>query len=88
MFGKAYRWVAEMEEIAHFTGGDPASREMYEAIAALYRQLAADNRRREGRYRGAGDVLRKVDEKITFRGPLSGLCGHGGHCGYARNRRL
>jgi 3-hydroxyisobutyrate dehydrogenase-like beta-hydroxyacid dehydrogenase len=42
MFSKAYRWVPEMEEIAHFSG-DPASREMYEAIAALYRQLAADN---------------------------------------------
>ncbi len=42
MFGKAYRWVPEMEEIAHFSG-DPASGEMYEAIAALYRQLAADN---------------------------------------------
>ena len=42
MFGKAYRWVPEMEEIAHFSG-DPASRDMYEAIAALYRQLAADN---------------------------------------------
>jgi hypothetical protein len=43
MFGKAYRWVAEMEEVAHFTGGGP-SREMYEAIADLYERLAADNR--------------------------------------------
>ncbi|HWV41308.1 NAD(P)-dependent oxidoreductase [Pseudorhodoplanes sp.] len=42
MFGKAYRWVAEMEEIALFTGGGP-SREMYEAIADLYERLAADN---------------------------------------------
>lgn len=42
MFGKAYRWVAEMEEIAQFTGGGP-SREMYEAIADLYERLAADN---------------------------------------------
>ncbi|MFZ5690649.1 MAG: DUF1932 domain-containing protein [Pseudomonadota bacterium] len=43
MFGKAYRWVSEMDEIAHFTGGGP-SREMYEAIADLYERLAADNR--------------------------------------------
>jgi putative dehydrogenase len=43
MFGKAYRWVAEMEEIAQFTGAGP-SREMYEAIADLYERLAADNR--------------------------------------------
>lgn len=42
MFGKAYRWVAEMDEIARFTGGGP-SREMYEAIADLYERLAADN---------------------------------------------
>ena len=41
MFPKAYRWVAEMEEIALFHGGGP-SREMYEAIAALYERLAAD----------------------------------------------
>lgn len=42
MFGKAYRWVAEMEEIAHFTGGGP-SQDMYEAIAAHYQRLADDN---------------------------------------------
>lgn len=41
MFPKAYRWVAEMEEIAHFHGHGP-SQEMYEAIAALYQRLAAD----------------------------------------------
>lgn len=41
MFPKAYRWVAEMEEIAHFHGDGP-SQEMYEAIAALYARLAAD----------------------------------------------
>jgi 3-hydroxyisobutyrate dehydrogenase-like beta-hydroxyacid dehydrogenase len=42
MFGKAYRWVAEMEEIAHFAGAGP-SREMYQAIAAHYQRLADDN---------------------------------------------
>lgn len=41
MFPKAYRWVAEMEEIAGFTGGE-AEREMYEAIATLYERLAQD----------------------------------------------
>jgi 3-hydroxyisobutyrate dehydrogenase-like beta-hydroxyacid dehydrogenase len=41
MFPKAYRWVAEMEEIAGFTGSE-AEREMYEAIAALYERLAQD----------------------------------------------
>lgn len=41
MFGKAYRWVAEMEEIADFTGSD-AERNMYASIAELYQRLAAD----------------------------------------------
>lgn len=42
MFSKAYRWVAEMEEIAEFSGGEE-ERKMYEAIAALYQRLADDN---------------------------------------------
>ena len=41
MFGKAYRWVAEMEEIAGFTGSD-AEEEMYRGIAELYQRLATD----------------------------------------------
>jgi 3-hydroxyisobutyrate dehydrogenase-like beta-hydroxyacid dehydrogenase len=42
MFGKAYRWVAEMEEIASFTGSK-AEGEMYEGIADLFERLADDN---------------------------------------------
>jgi 3-hydroxyisobutyrate dehydrogenase-like beta-hydroxyacid dehydrogenase len=38
---KAYRWVAEMEEIAGFTGSD-AEREMYLAIAKFYERLSRD----------------------------------------------
>jgi L-threonate 2-dehydrogenase len=38
---KAYRWVAEMEEIAQFQGDDPAARDMYLAIARFYGQIAA-----------------------------------------------
>jgi len=41
MFPKAYRWVAEMEEIADFSG-DPATAALYRGIADLYRRLAAD----------------------------------------------
>ena len=40
MFGKAYRWVAEMEEIAQFQGDDPGAREMYLGIAKFYQQIA------------------------------------------------
>jgi L-threonate 2-dehydrogenase len=43
---KAYRWVAEMEEIAGFTGSD-AERDMYEAIAALYERLAQESAKDE-----------------------------------------
>ncbi len=41
MFDKAYRWVAEMEEIAAFLG-DGETAGLYRAAAALYRQIAAD----------------------------------------------
>lgn len=42
MYSKAYRWVAEMEEIAAFTGDDPAAREFFQAAARLYERIAAD----------------------------------------------
>ena len=38
---KAYRWVAEMEEIALFQEDDPAARDMYLGIARFYQQIAA-----------------------------------------------
>jgi 3-hydroxyisobutyrate dehydrogenase-like beta-hydroxyacid dehydrogenase len=40
-FPKAYRWVAEMEEISAFLGEDPAARDMFMGIARLYERLAA-----------------------------------------------
>jgi 3-hydroxyisobutyrate dehydrogenase-like beta-hydroxyacid dehydrogenase len=42
MFGKAYRWVAEMEEIAEFVAADPAAQELFIGSAHLYERLAAD----------------------------------------------
>lgn len=42
MYSKAYRWVAEMEEIAEFVGEDPAARQFYLAAAQLYQRIAAD----------------------------------------------
>ena len=42
MYSKAYRWVAEMEEIAEFVGEDPAARQFFLAAAALYQRIAAD----------------------------------------------
>ena len=42
MFGKAYRFVAEMEEIADFVGEDQSARQMYLAFADFYTRIAAD----------------------------------------------
>ncbi len=39
---KAYRWVAEMEEIATFVGEDPAGAQFYLGAAKLYERIAAD----------------------------------------------
>ncbi len=42
MYQKAYRWVAEMREIAEFAGEDAATAALYEAIAQFYQRLAED----------------------------------------------
>src|SRR5436305_4797285 len=39
---KAYRWVAEMQEIADFVGEDPSAHELYVGAAHFYEQIAAD----------------------------------------------
>ncbi len=41
MFPKAYRWVAEMEEISHFVGERPEAK-IFEGFAGLYARLAQD----------------------------------------------
>ncbi len=42
MPAKAYRWIAEMQEIAGFVGDDPAARELYEGAAHFYQRIADD----------------------------------------------
>jgi 3-hydroxyisobutyrate dehydrogenase-like beta-hydroxyacid dehydrogenase len=39
---KAYRWVAEMHEIAGFVGDDPAAKNLYEGAAHFYERIAED----------------------------------------------
>jgi L-threonate 2-dehydrogenase len=39
---KAYRWVAEMHEIAGFVGEDPTAHELYEGAAHFYGRIADD----------------------------------------------
>jgi len=42
MYGKAYRWVAELDEIAAFVGNDYPENAMLSAAARLYERIAAD----------------------------------------------
>src|SRR5215467_12474112 len=39
---KAYRWIAEMHEIADFVGEDPSGHELYVGAAHFYKQIARD----------------------------------------------
>jgi hypothetical protein len=39
---KAYRWIAEMHEIAGFVAEDPAAHELYEGAAHFYERIAED----------------------------------------------
>lgn len=43
MYDKAYRWVAEMEEIPSFVGTDLSDSDVYAAFAKFYNRMAADN---------------------------------------------
>ncbi|HEY6024970.1 MAG TPA: DUF1932 domain-containing protein [Pseudolabrys sp.] len=42
MYSKAYRWVAELDEIARFVGADHPEHEMLAAAARLYERIAED----------------------------------------------
>jgi L-threonate 2-dehydrogenase len=53
---KAYRWVAEMEEIADFLDGDPAAQDMYRGIARFYAAIAAALDARKG-----GDAIAQLE---------------------------
>lgn len=47
MYGKAYRWVAEMNEISNFVGEEFAENEMLSAAARFYERMAADDANRK-----------------------------------------
>ena len=55
MFPKAYRWVAEMEEISKFLAADPGASQMLAGAARLYEQIAARFRRPQRGRRGRHD---------------------------------
>jgi 3-hydroxyisobutyrate dehydrogenase-like beta-hydroxyacid dehydrogenase len=58
MYDKAYRWVAEMEEISGFLEQNPASRDIYAAIARLYDHLATAYADKEP---GADNAINTLD---------------------------
>jgi 3-hydroxyisobutyrate dehydrogenase-like beta-hydroxyacid dehydrogenase len=64
MYDKAYRWVAEMEEISDFLEENPPSRDMYAAIARLYDYLATAHTEA---HPGADNAIRTLD-RILGRG--------------------
>ncbi len=53
MYSKAYRWVAELDEIAAFVGDDHPEHEMLSAAARLYERIAEDF---EGEKKEVGDL--------------------------------
>jgi 3-hydroxyisobutyrate dehydrogenase-like beta-hydroxyacid dehydrogenase len=42
MTPKAYRWVAEMEEVSGFTSENPETKDIYAAVARFYQHIARD----------------------------------------------
>ena len=64
MYDKAYRWVAEMREVAHFASEDSATAAIYEGIAQFYERMAQD--------RGGEDALVAQLEAFLSRAQRAG----------------
>jgi putative dehydrogenase len=61
MYDKAYRWVAEMEEISDFLEQNPPSRDIYAAIAQLYAYLAEADAEKDP---GPDNAVRTLDRVL------------------------
>src|SRR6516225_4575224 len=61
MYDKAYRWVAEMEEISHFLEKNPPSHDIYAAVARLYDYLATAFTEKEP---GADNAVKTLDRVL------------------------
>jgi 3-hydroxyisobutyrate dehydrogenase-like beta-hydroxyacid dehydrogenase len=62
MYPKAYRWVAEMEEVADFAGTDEGAEDVYAAIAQFYEHMARDF---DGDQRAVSALKEFVDKKAS-----------------------
>jgi 3-hydroxyisobutyrate dehydrogenase-like beta-hydroxyacid dehydrogenase len=58
---KAYRWIAEMHEIADFVGEDPSAHEIYVGAAHFYEQIARDFAADKRQVSALANFLRKGD---------------------------
>ncbi len=56
---KAYRWVAEMHEIAGFVGADPTAHELYQGAAHFYERIAEDFEAEKKEVSALADFLSK-----------------------------
>src|SRR5215468_7131218 len=72
MYDKAYRWVAEMEEISDFLEQNPPSRDIYAAVARLYADLAAAEAEKKP---GPDNAVRTLDRVLD--NSLAPLAGRG-----------
>ena len=62
MYDKAYRWVAEMEEISDFLEQNPPSRDIYAAIARLYDNIATDF---DDKKPGPDNLIKMLDQELS-----------------------
>jgi len=60
MYSKAYRWVAELDEIASFIGEDYPEHDMLKAAARLYERIAKDNEEEKKETGALDDFLGKT----------------------------
>lgn len=61
MYAKAYRWVAEMEEIADFLGKDDPAALIFRGMAGLYRKMADDRE-------AGGELAAALDAMVAAKG--------------------
>jgi len=61
MYGKAYRWVAEMREVAGFLGEEAPANQIYEGMAKLYETIAAA----AVEPRSTGDAITTLDNILA-----------------------
>lgn len=57
MYAKAYRWVAEMEEIAAFLGEDDPASQIFRGMAGLFQKMADDRA-------GGGALAGQLDDLL------------------------